>query len=303
MFKKINNAYKILNNSKTREIYDEFGINAAEDYLNGTFNQMKYHLYPGMNMAQKNIRQDKTINITAKLESFYTGTNINFEYKQRKACFECSNCCECKGFKYIEITHDLIINLPAGAEDNYRILFPSIVSYKTNSSPGDLIVYVRQLPHDTFKRMGSDLIIQFNVKLADALCGFIFTINHIDGTQKRIQENQLKNFLETRVVKGLGMQYFPILNEQKETNGDLIIYITVKLPQYKIIKDSHSVIKILFGRGREKEGNNKISKRVNNNRISRKYICNKRPIFKTTKYKKNTTEQSGNKTINECRQM
>ena len=76
---------------------------------------MKYRFN---NEVDHNQKQDKTIHITAKLESFYTGTSINFEHKQRKACFDQSlNNCECKGLKYIEITHELTINLPAGAED------------------------------------------------------------------------------------------------------------------------------------------------------------------------------------------
>ncbi len=294
MFKKINTAYKVLNNHESRNIYDEYGADAAEDYLNGMFNQMKYHLYPGSNVTHYNIRQDKTIHITAKLESFYTGTSINFEYKQRKACFECSDNCECKGSKIKQVTHNLTIDLPAGAQDGHRVLFPEVADYGINSSPGDLIVYIHQHRHSIFTRMGSDLAMQCSVKLADALCGFIFTIDHIDGTKKNIQETQLKNFIETRVVKGLGMPY-PDINileqcENKQTNRNLIIRYNVRLPQYKIVKDSHSVIKILLDKGREKEPDKK------------------GPFFKTSKYKKNadghSNVQPGNiRTINECRQM
>jgi len=106
-------------------------------------------------------------------------------------------------------------------------------------------------------------------------------------TQKNIQEIQLKNFVDTKVVKGLGMPLLVDLtpSEQKETNGDLIIRYDVQLPQYKIVKDSHSIIKILLDKGSPEEPDRK------------------GPIYKTSKYKKNVRDTTSTRTINECHQM
>ncbi len=292
MFKKINTAYKVLNNREAREIYDDHGAEAAEDFLNGGRMMFRSSVFPGMFpngmntpfQNEHNQKRDKTRLISAKLESFYNGTRIHFEYKQRKACFDiCSDSCECKGNKYVEVIHNLTIDLPAGAEDGYRVLFPEIADCGANSLPGDLIVYIRQIPHDTFKRSGSNLVIHCDVNLADALCGFIFTIDHIDGIKKNIQEGQLKKFVETRIVKELGMICSDINNKER---GDLIIQYNVQLPQYKIVKDSHSIIKILLGGNHSDYSGGK--------------------LFKTCKYDQKKyldTKQNGARTIDECRQM
>lgn len=47
--------------------------------------------------------------------------------------------------------------------------------------PGDIIFVIKELPHDRFRRVGTDLFMKKRLSLRDALCGCSFTFKHLDG--------------------------------------------------------------------------------------------------------------------------
>ena len=46
---------------------------------------------------------------------------------------------------------------------------------------GDVIIVLHQVEHDTFQRKGDNLYCTYNLGLTEALCGFEFTLKHLDG--------------------------------------------------------------------------------------------------------------------------
>ena len=44
-----------------------------------------------------------------------------------------------------------------------------------------MIVILQQMDHPTFKRKDMDLIVEKKISLREALCGFKFTFEHLDG--------------------------------------------------------------------------------------------------------------------------
>jgi len=48
---------------------------------------------------------------------------------------------------------------------------------------GDLYVRIKIKKHNTFTRKGADLFIEKKITLLEALTGFNFSIQHLDGTQ------------------------------------------------------------------------------------------------------------------------
>merc|ERR1719271_1805102 len=49
--------------------------------------------------------------------------------------------------------------------------------------PGDLVFVLAQQEHAQFQRKATDLLFEKEITLAEALCGFTYTIDHLDGRQ------------------------------------------------------------------------------------------------------------------------
>ena len=44
-----------------------------------------------------------------------------------------------------------------------------------------MIIVLQQKEHDLFTRRGNDLTCTYNIGITEALCGFEFTVKHLDG--------------------------------------------------------------------------------------------------------------------------
>ena len=84
----------------------------------------------------------------------------------------------------------------------YFVLQPGV-------EPGDVIIVLQEKEHDTFQRKGTDLIVNYNLGLTEALCGFEFTLKQLDGRDlviknprgKVIEPGELcTNLLHARII-------------------------------------------------------------------------------------------------------
>ena len=75
-------------------------------------------------------------------------------------------------------------------------------------------------------RNGLDLILNKTISLKDALCGFMFDMNYLDGRIFKINNNGgnviTNNY--NKVLSGMGMK-------REEHTGNLIINFTVTFPE------------------------------------------------------------------------
>eukprot|EP00730_Choanoeca_flexa_P015261 TRINITY_DN6969_c0_g1_i2.p2 TRINITY_DN6969_c0_g1~~TRINITY_DN6969_c0_g1_i2.p2 ORF type:complete len:189 (+),score=53.30 TRINITY_DN6969_c0_g1_i2:886-1452(+) len=93
---------------------------------------------------------------------------------------------------------------------------------------GDIIFVLSEKQHPVFKRQDDDLIMELELDLVEALCGFQRPITHLDGRQVVITSipGEVVGPGDIKVVKGQGMPH----QRDPFTFGDLILTFKVKFP-------------------------------------------------------------------------
>jgi len=119
----------------------------------------------------------------------------------------------------------LQISIPRGIENNETI----ILSDKGNivhGQSGELRLTVKVNNNSEFKRNGIDLIYNKKISIKEALCGFVFEINHLSG--KRLALNNTNN---PTVIKPNFKKVVPNMGMNRENNvGNMIIEFDVEFP-------------------------------------------------------------------------
>lgn len=69
----------------------------------------------------------------------------------------------------------------AGMKDGENIRFTGEGDQEPGLEPGDIIIVLDEKEHKTFRRNGTDLIMEMEVQLVEALCGFQKTIETLDS--------------------------------------------------------------------------------------------------------------------------
>lgn len=58
----------------------------------------------------------------------------------------------------------------------------NFVDFQPGLEPGDVIIVLRQTPHEKFQRsIDDDLVMNHTISLTEALCGFSLVVKHLDG--------------------------------------------------------------------------------------------------------------------------
>jgi molecular chaperone DnaJ len=130
----------------------------------------------------------------------------------------------------------ITIDIPGGVEDGMQLS----VTGKGNAGPkdgiaGDLIVLIEELPHETIKRDGTNLLYDLYLNFADAALGTDVEIETITGKVK------IKIEPGTQSGKVLRLKGKGIPNIQGYGKGDFLIYVNVWTPQ-KLSKDEKSIL-------------------------------------------------------------
>lgn len=140
---------------------------------------------------------------------------------------EPAKCNTCKGTSIIKGEIILELQIAKGSKPNHTIVFEQKGDeYAPNKNiiPGDIVVTVReQDPALSFERHPQNpdhLIYKKTISLCDALTGYSFIIEHLDGRKLHIGGNDIINPNITKQVKGEGMN----------SNGDLFIILTIEFP-------------------------------------------------------------------------
>lgn len=190
-----------------------------------------------------------------------------FQMMQQTVCDECPN------VKLVNEERLLEIEIEPGMQDGQETKFvaegePHIdgeferffYNRKTNflnifvlifaGEPGDLIIKIKTAPHSVFERRGDDLYTNVTISLQDALIGFTFEINHLDGHKVTVTREKI-TWPGARIrKKGEGMPNY----DNNNLHGTLYITFDVEFPKNELTDTEKEDIKKLL----DQSSNNRV---------------------------------------------
>lgn len=134
-------------------------------------------------------------------------------------------CVECSGFGVLKRQEEIRVMVPMGVQNGEVVRLSGYGEALLKGISGDLYVKIHVEPHSVFRREGSNLIMDLNIKLTDALLGGEYTIRTIDGNSLAIKIPVGVSIGEVLRVRERGVP------KDKKRRGDLLIKLNIKLPK------------------------------------------------------------------------
>ena len=120
----------------------------------------------------------------------------------------------------------MYITIPKGIDSNEIIVAKEKGNIINDTFKGDVKIFIKVNNNTQLIRQGLDLIYKKSITLKEALCGFSFDLEYIDGKKFKINNKQgniiVPNFCKQ--IPNMGM----IRDGQK---GSLIIQFSVQFPE------------------------------------------------------------------------
>lgn len=188
--------------------------NISSNFISQLFNQTNPHLNNRFRQRPKSIKK----NIEITLEQAFTGCTIPtvIERSIRE-----------NGFKKEEI-ETLYITIPKGIDNNEMIVLKSMGNVINDNYIGDVKINISVKQHESFIRTGLDLIYTKNITFKESLCGFSFTLNHINNKSYKFNNESTvifnNNNSNNKVINGLGLI-------REGYTGNLIIKFNIIYPE------------------------------------------------------------------------
>ncbi|KAM5556142.1 dnaJ protein [Rosa sericea] len=138
-------------------------------------------------------------------------------------------CGQCKGEKVVQEKKVLQVHVEKGMQNGQKITFPGEADEAPDTVTGDIVFVIQQKEHPKFKRKMDDLFVEHSLSLTDALCGFQFVLNHLDGRQLLIKSNpgQVVKPDSFKAVNDEGMPMY----QRPFMKGKLYIHFSVDFPE------------------------------------------------------------------------
>ncbi|MEO6850458.1 MAG: molecular chaperone DnaJ [Mucilaginibacter sp.] len=137
-----------------------------------------------------------------------------------------SKCTVCHGDGVVRGEETISINIPAGVSEGMQLS----MSGKGNMAPrggvpGDLIILIEEIPHETLKRDGNNVIYDLHINFVDAAIGTSVEVPTIDGKVK------IKIDAGTQGGKILRLKAKGVPEVNSYHRGDQLVHINIWTPK------------------------------------------------------------------------
>jgi molecular chaperone DnaJ len=150
-------------------------------------------------------------------------------------------CAECRGAGTVRRTRTLTISIPAGIEDGKRLSVSGQGDAGINGSQdGDLYVFLRVQPHESFERDGRDVYCAVPISITQAALGADIVVPTLDD--KTVRVSIPPGTQNGRILRLRGEGIPELHNPGKR--GDMYIKIVVRVPT-KITPKAKELLKEL----------------------------------------------------------
>jgi len=157
-----------------------------------------------------------------------------FVQQMQVQCSDCggSGASLSRGYKVQQKQETLVVEILKGMKNNQKITLRGKGDMIPGTLPGDVIFVIKQLNHSTFKRRGSDLLLEKEISLLEAVCGVKWKLKHLDGREVIISTTpgEILKSQDLKCVQDLGMpitdtcdfgRMFVLFKVKFPTKGDL----------------------------------------------------------------------------------
>jgi len=237
-FTDINDAYAILRDPLKRRVYDLYGeqgvhlLEAPRTEYDPTLGLGRQRSESDNDLASVVRRVGPTLRLDFPVEliDFHEGRVFPVDLTRRTMC-RCPTagffCDKCRGRPTIRENVTLQLVVERGSDEGSVVLFKNAGDVSEENAPGDIEFIVTSKKHPLFRREGSDLHMDVEVTLKEALLGFIREFKHFDGTTLIVESKQLLGCGKTLRVKNKGLPKYLFPGEY----GDVVVHTRLLWPK------------------------------------------------------------------------